>query len=83
MAELSTQREKELKNEFIRDGLPDSMRPVFELKGWKGPGILPVYRSWLARLLLPSFEDDLKVLAETKGIDITINHSSSPIAALK
>ena len=84
MAELSTQREKELKNEFVRDGLPDVMRPVYALKGWKGPGVLAVYRAWLARLLLPSFEDDLKALAETKGIDISINNqSSSPIAALK
>ena len=67
---MSSEREEELKKEFIQNGLPELMQPVFKLKGWKGPGILPVYRSWLERKLLPPFDDDLRSHAINKGITL-------------
>lgn len=69
IAELSPQHEKELKDKFIQNGLPDLMRSTFEQKGWKGVGIMSVYRMWLDRELLCPIEDYYREYAAKSNLD--------------
>jgi plasmid replication initiation protein len=72
-AELSPDEEERLKGEFaaaVDEGKHgESIKNAFRSRGWKAPGVDPLFSLHLKNRLLPSEIEDCRALAATKGED--------------